>query len=502
MWRRELLDSPEVLKIIVESVPTIVLVLDEQGRIAKVNNYFERKTGYAAETVLGKDWFAMFLPEAERLEIREVFAQVMEQGTNPGHVNNILTAEGKLLSIEWFAKVIADPEQRTRWLLNVGHDITERLEYERALEDKRQEAVRANATKTRFLAAASHDLRQPLQTLVILNEGLVRVASNGQQREMLKMQKDALHGMRDLLNALLDIGKLEAGAIKPEIRAFRVSDVFDVLRSELEPLAVQQGLRLVVDQSEDTARSDPTLLMQLLQNLVGNAIRYTSRGSVRLTSKALGEWLEISVIDTGIGIASDQHELIFDEFYQVDAQERAGGLGLGLSIVKRIAELLGCEIGLESKLGNGTTFRLRVPAADEVIAPEQPQREPRPRKGRVLLVDDDAGVLAASKLLLGIDGFTVIAAASPDEAEIQLESSTEPFDIVITDYHLHDQRTGWDIVSAVRERQGRAVPAIILTGDTSPKIVNADLPCLEVLSKPVQPDHLFATVQRLLDDAR
>jgi len=504
MWRKELLESPEFQRIIVDSVPTMVLVLDEHGRVAKVNAHFEAKTGFSAAAIVGRDWFTTFIPDEDRPQIQALFAEVLEKGVNSGHVNTVLTAAGGRLEVEWFARVITDPEYRTRWLLNVGHDITERLEHEHALEAAKREAERANAAKSRFLTTASHDLRQPLQTLMILNKSLERFADGAVQHDMLAMQREALAGMRDLLNTLLDIGKLESGTIKPRIDAVPIDDVFERIRAELAPLAATNGLELVIDRSALVAESDAALLGELLQNIVANAIRYTKRGSVVLTCRNLGARLEITVVDTGIGIGEEQLELIFDEFYQVDREVSNGGLGLGLSIVKRLAALLGCEIAVESKLGEGTTFRVRVPAAIDAAespAPSVGAVSHGKLTGTVLLVDDDASVLAASRLLFELEGFDVIAAASADEVTGELGASLEPVDLIVTDYHLHDTRTGMDIVTAVRQRLGRTVPAIVVTGDTSPSMVASDLARLEVIGKPAEPEQLLATVQQLLHES-
>ena len=504
MWQQQLLESPDVQRAIVENAPTMVLLLDEQGRIAKVNAHFERKTGFAAETVIGKDWFAMFIPDADRPKIRDLFADVLEHGINSGHVNAILTAKGTRLEVEWFAQVIADPQRRTRWLLNIGHDITHRLEHEQALEAATREAERANAAKSRFLATASHDLRQPLQTLMILNSALEKLADGApQQQQMLQMQRVALTGMRALLNALLDIGKLESGTVEPDIADVSVQDVFDCVRAELGPQAEEKGVKLIVEESALVARTDAGLLTQLVQNVVANAIRYTDRGSVRLACAADGPTLEIVVADTGIGIDEQQRELIFDEFYQIDRNVSDGGLGLGLSIVKRIADLLGFEIALESELGAGSTFRISVPAAADVTATRRElSRETAPGRdtGTVLIVDDDAAVLAASQLFFEIEGFEVVTAASPDEVAAELGTLSTPIDLIVTDYHLHDVRTGMDIVATVRERLGSMVPAIVMTGDTSESVGGTDVARLEVLSKPIQPQQLLATVHRLLAD--
>ena len=502
MRHRELLENPKVQSIILDSVPTMVLLLDEQGRIAKVNSYFEKKTGFAAQTIIGKDWFSTFLPDEDRPQIQALFAEVLKTGINTGHVNAVLTADGERLEIEWFANLITDPHGRTRWLLNVGHDVTERLEYEHALESAIRDAERANAAKSRFLTAASHDLRQPLQTLVVVSEALARLADKPEQHSLLRVQRETLAVMRDLLNALLDIGKLESGAIEPEICAVQIQDVFERIRAELEPLAIDKGLELLVEKSSLVARTDAALLTQLIQNVVGNAIRYTTKGSVRLISKAIETSIEISVADTGIGIREDQRELIFDEFYKIDRDDGRGGLGLGLSIVARIAAMLDCQIALDSELGRGTTFRIRVPAAADAPAPKDTKRaatKPRGRTGTVLLVDDDATVLWATQLLFELDGFKVVVAASPEDVSAELESVSTSIDLIVTDYRLGDGQTGIDVINSVRQYFDRTIPAIVMTGDSSP-LVGENVARLEVLSKPIAPDQLLDTIQHLLEE--
>jgi hypothetical protein len=196
--------------------------------------------------------------------------------------------------------------------------------------------------------------------------------------------------------------------------------------------------------------------------------------------------------------------VIFEEFYQIDGNVSKGGLGLGLSIVKQIAKLLDYEIMIDSELGRGTTFNLRVPATVEAPAPRAESRHaarPHPSTGTVLLVDDDAAVLAASQLLFEIDGFEVIAAASPREVTSKLESAPEPIDLIVTDYHLRDTLNGIDVITAVRERYGRTIPAIVMTGDTSPSIEEDKIARLEVLSKPIEPEQLAGTIQQLLEDS-
>lgn len=488
---------------LIENAPTIVLILDERGRITKVNPYFESTTGYRAAEVLGRDWFDALLPAEDRSEMRALFGDVLVRGVNSGHVNPIVAKDGRVLQIEWFAQALTNAEGRFHGLLNIGHDVTERMEYERALEASKREAERANAAKSRFLVTASHDLRQPLQTLLLLNSSLAKTASDARHKKMLEMQGEALKGMSKLLNALLDIGKLESGAVEPKMTDVAIRDVFRRMEAEFAVQAGAKGLQLVVADCSLAARTDAELLSQLVQNVVANAIRYTREGTVRLDCRAESHRLTIAVQDTGIGIPEDQREAIFDEFYQVDRKTSNGGLGLGLSIVKRIAALLDAQIDLHSEVGKGSTFCVTLArGGDAVLEPAVARSVDRSKAGgTVLLVDDDAAVLAASKLFLEIEGYDVVAASSPRGVRAAVGERSRAIDLIVADYHLNDTETGLDIVVAVRERLGRDVPAILVTGDTSPSIGDVTLAGLQTMNKPIDTKRLLTAVESLIAGA-
>jgi PAS domain S-box-containing protein len=483
-----------------ENAPAIVLILDEHGRITRVNPYFESLTGYSSDDLVGRNWFDTCLPREDRDAIRALFERVLRDGTNAGHVNPIVTKNGELRHIEWFAQSLIGSDGLFEGLLNIGYDVTRRIEHEREVEAARREAERANATKSRFLVTASHDLRQPLQTLLLLNASLKSIATEARQLTMLEMQDSALKSMGQLLNTLLDIGKLESGTIKPKIVDVPVCAIFRAIDAEFGAQARAKGIQLTVDDSEIAARTDAALLEQLLSNLVANAIRYTRSGVVRLECHAEGDRLTIGVTDTGIGIPEDQREAIFDEFYQIDRDASNGGLGLGLSIVKRIAALLHAELRLQSEIGKGSTFSVTLARGDGDGRTQAALSSSRQRKssGTVLLVDDDANVLAASKLFLEIEGFDVVAAASPREAYTAVATGTPAIDLIITDFQLNDADTGLDMVEAVRRRLQRTVPAILVTGDTSPSAGRAALAALQTMSKPIDTDRLLAVAGKLM----
>jgi CheY-like chemotaxis protein/anti-sigma regulatory factor (Ser/Thr protein kinase) len=273
--------------------------------------------------------------------------------------------------------------------------------------------------------------------------------------------------------------------------------VLDRLRSDFEPLADEKGIRLVVEPTAEAGHTDPELLRRMLGNLLSNAIRYTASGRVHVTCTGKGHELAITVRDTGIGIPTDEVSRIFEEFYQVDrGSQRPEGLGLGLSIVKRLAALLGHRIDVESIVNQGTAFTVRLPrvalaataesaAADSIVS----------AKGLILVVDDEAAVAHATSLLLELEGFDVRVANGKDEA-LEHVASAAP-DVIVSDYHLRGLETGADVVAAVRVRLERNVPAIFVTGDTS-KIANspAKLGNATLLSKPTKVEELLGAIQR------
>lgn len=254
--------------------------------------------------------------------------------------------------------------QLTDLYMRLAAELLERVQNEEALRAARDEANRANQAKSRFLATASHDLRQPVQALSMLNGALRRKALDEDAAEAVAAQEQALTGMARLLNALLDISKLESGAIRPEIQDFELELVLKPIQTEFSELARGKGLRLEVINVTSLARSDPTLLSQILRNLLSNAIRYTQQGKICLRCLEEDGRITVEVEDSGIGIAEEHLTYIFDEFYQVKGSRGAReGYGLGLNIVRRVAKLLNHELSVRSTVGRGTTFSVRVPSA-------------------------------------------------------------------------------------------------------------------------------------------
>jgi len=356
-----------------------------------------------------------------------------------------------------------------------------------------------------FLAAASHDLRQPLQTLTLLHGALIRQSSPS-TAELLAMQAASLEAMSDLLNSLLDVSKLEAGVVKPDIADCSVATIFERLRSEFAALAQAKGLEFIVESSEAVVRSDPALLAQIIQNLVANAIRYTKAGWVQLRCLCSAASVRIEVLDTGVGIPANEVELIFEEFYQLPREpgERREGLGLGLSIVRRIADLLGHRLAVESSVGAGSCFSLSVPRV-AMSSHDSAAAVPRPHaakgaSGRILVMDDDALVARSTALLLRSEGYDVAVASHTEQACGCLCSDEPSPDLLVCDYHLGPSETGIDAIRAIRAALQRPLPAILVTGDTSSEVSKAarDIGNCRLLSKPADVDDMLDIIARVI----
>lgn len=373
-------------------------------------------------------------------------------------------------------------------------------------QEAREKARQAERAKGRFLATASHDLRQPLQAVSLLNGVLRRVARDPDMADALRQQDEAIGAMSRLLNALLDISKLESGAIKPEPADFAVSGLLEAMAREFRSVASSKGLGLHVDSCEACVHSDPGLVEQVLRNLVSNAVKYTREGGVWLRATADPPWVSIEVIDTGVGIPQDQIGLLGDEFYQIGVPSNSTreGYGLGLSIVRRLVQLLELELSVRSELGKGSTFSLRLRQAASPVAALRPRALPGLARGaggggaHILLVEDDPEVRNATRMLLKAEGYGVTAAASSLEA-LQRAREIGGIALVVTDFHLGAGETGVQVILRLREMLNAPVKAVLITGDTSSAI--KELPHdanLRILSKPVHAEAFLGLVRELL----
>jgi signal transduction histidine kinase/CheY-like chemotaxis protein len=372
---------------------------------------------------------------------------------------------------------------------------------------RKDEAEKANAAKTRFLASASHDLRQPLHTIGLL-AGILRDRTRSDDARDLACKVEAsVAVMQNLFSSLLDISKLDAGAIRPSIVDFQVDDVLKRVEANYAPQAMEKGLAFEVVKSSAVVRSDPIVLERILGNLVTNAIRYTNQGRILAGCRRCGEKLRILVLDTGIGIAAADLAIVFDEFVQLanPERDRSKGLGLGLSIVKRSADLLGHPLIVRSTPGKGSIFGIEVPLSGAATAAARAGLEASPHAGSlegafVIVIDDDPASRAAMEALLRHWGCHVAAAGSPDEATRALDAHLRAPDLIVTDYRLPEGTAGIDAIVAIRMQAEPRVPAIVVTGDvTAPVLDEARLEAVALLHKPVDIEMLRRTARAFLD---
>ncbi len=373
-------------------------------------------------------------------------------------------------------------------------------------EDARRVAEHAERAKTRFLAAASHDLRQPMHAISLL-VGILRPRSSGAEREIMARLERSVDVMDALFNAILDLSKLDSGAVKPEIAELPLRAILQAIELHFAPEAAAKNLALSVFASRAVVKTDAALLERALRNLVSNAIKYTREGRVLVGCRRRGGRLLIAVWDTGVGIAADHLDQVFEEYFQVDGspRDRSQGLGLGLSIVRRLARLLGSEIEVSSVPGAGSRFGLEVPLASYCRI-ETGSRAAEPRRwaaleGKfVLVVDDEADARFGTEALLREWGCHSASAGSLEQLSVTLERELRFPDAVIADYRIGARETGLEAISAVRAYTGENTPALIVTGE---EFLEADAltaaAVFPVVKKPVAVEelrrHLLAALE-------
>jgi signal transduction histidine kinase/CheY-like chemotaxis protein len=387
-----------------------------------------------------------------------------------------------------------------------------RLEYENRrlvehLKEEKERAERANEVKTRFLAAASHDLRQPLNAIGLFVDALdARMGLPDARRIMdnLKLSTQSLNG---LLNSMLDLSKLDAGAVKPELCDYDLQLLLDQVALEFGPQAASRGLRLRIRGCAVSVRSDPIMLARVLRNLLSNAIRYTSAGTVLLGCRRRHASVRIEVHDTGPGIPASEIDHVFEEFYQLanPERDRDKGLGLGLAIVKRLAALLQHELSVRSCAGKGSVFAITVPTVRAISRPAvpAPAYQDDMADAFVVVIDDDESIRVAMGEILRSWGCRALLADSADSALRQLTADDGTPDLIVADYRLREGKTGVEGIELINAHVGKLVPGIIVTGDIAPERVReAKASGYRLLHKPVSAASLRSLASYVIQKAQ
>lgn len=434
-------------------------------------------------------------------------------GTHVVALMNLLMKPDEDGLVEGFVADITERVQAQQRLQSLNEELEQRvaartLELQtlnQQLREARDAAEAANNSKDKYLAAASHDLLQPLNAARLLVSTLRERKLPSAEQLLVERTHQALEGAEDLLSDLLEIARLDQSAIRPDLDLHPLDELLAPLLSEFDEVARAAGLRLRKRIPALAVRTDHRLLSRILRNFLSNACRYTERGSVMLAARRRGENVRLEVWDTGRGIPADQLEAIFLEFNQLDVGRAADrrGVGLGLAIVDRIAGILGCQVQVRSVPGRGSVFAIEVPLVRDLPAPVAADSVPRPVTGdplpgrRLLVIDNEDAILASMAALLGQWGCEVLLASDFDEALSVLKGRAP--EVILADYHLDHGQTGCDAVHRLRLQFAAELPAVMITADRSDECRRA-LQKLGVplLNKPVKPGKLRAVLSLLL----
>lgn len=496
-------ESEAWFQTLLDTAPDAMVIVDGEGRIEIVNNQAERMFDYGRDELRGKT-IEMLLPDrVRRRHVGHRSEYVQGPSIRPMGGDFDLVARRKDGS-EFPVEISLSPVEmgETTFVSSVIRDVTERKKMEQEIIAAQMAAERANKANSAFLAAASHDLRQPVQALSLLNGALRRTVKDQRALEMIENQEHSLTAMTNLLNSLLDISRLDAGAVKPEFEEFPMQRLIDRLSAEFSRQATHKGLKFESSSCQAIVRSDPNLLSEIIQNFVSNAIRYTDKGSVKLRCIEAEDCCSIEVEDTGVGIEDDQLEAIFKEFHQVKMPgSNKEGFGLGLAIVRRLADLLEHRVSVRSTPGSGSCFSLALPTLTGTITMSSDDDtsdavDHSVVSGLIILIEDDVAVANAWELLLEAEGYQVATGASVSEAKALIRHLTATPALIISDFHLLDGSTGVEAVAEIRKFYDKSLPSFIVSGDTSKVVKDARL--LEnctVMSKPVNTARLLSAAR-------
>jgi PAS domain S-box-containing protein len=503
-----LAQSESQFRELAQMVPVGICHLDAEGRYTYVNDRLIEITGRQREDLLGRSW-------EESIESSD-FIKIPPEGSENGRERKAGVFEfqyarptGTVRFVQGEIQTEVDASGQLLGYIAAVTDITLRKLAEAELIIAKQQADTANMAKTRFLAAASHDLRQPIQAINLFRDALAQTEMSAEQKTIAGFLSKSVHSLGELLYSLLDISKLDAGQVRPQLEQIKVEDLFKAVDAEFSSLACQKGLRfkLFYPFKDVFLVTDPSLLMSVLRNLIDNAFKYTEKGGVLVGFRKRGQSGIIQVWDSGVGIESEVGEQVFEECFQVSnpARDRTLGLGLGLSIARRMARLLGGDVRYESRIGRGTVFEIVLPLAEPHAVAENAEVVPRRDMAahgledgacifgwRVVVVDDDPMVAKSIELSLMTLGAKVCVFHSAEQALASPE-------IIGADFYISDfSLPGLDGVSfldSIQQLCTAPIKAVLVTGETSPERMEmASTSPWRVIFKPVDLAGLLAVM--------
>ncbi len=486
-----------VLRSVIDALPEALLVLDVEGRVKQANPAASAMFTMAAEGLAGR-------PAGELLAHPSGGPPDQALLDCTAFVNAYRRQSGEVFMGETVVAPIREDDGAVSGYVNVIRDVTEDIRVAREAQAARQAAEAANVSKTKFMAAASHDLRQPLHAMHLFLDSLQRRVSGAEANELVNNVKLSLESLDEMFGQLLDISRLEGGVIAPAARDVSFNRLTAIIAPQASRLAAERGLRFRVRPCNQAIRTDPVLFERILRNLVTNAIRYTRTGGVLVGCRRRGDTLRIAVWDSGRGIPDERMEEAFSEFHRIEEEgDDHRGLGLGLTIVRRLANVLGHRLVVASRPGRGSMFGIEVPLAVQTATGIVNQVE-RLQGGvisgaKIALIDDDPTVVDSTKRLLEDWGCEVTAARATGDLLAALKLAGRP-DLVLCDYRLKDGVTGLMLVSKIRDTYGSDIPAIVITADTHRSIHQQiiDGNC-RLLLKPLPPARLKSLATLLLN---
>lgn len=492
--------SEERLKALINATTDdVVVLLDSSFRLEIVNERAAQGFGGTVDQVTGRS-LDEFMPPSIANKRREYAQKVMTSGRTVRFEDH---RAGR-----WYDNnmcPVLDEDGTPQAVAIFARDITERKIMEQALAEAKETAEKANSAKSRFLSTVNHDLRQPLHAIKLLLKTLSLARLDLPAKTVVEDINDALRSTEDLLDGLLDISKLEAGSFTPKKANFHFAPFAWQLQRQFKATATEVGKVIRVFPSDAILYTDPILLARILQNFIENAIHHTRGNCVLVGCRRAGDHRRIEVWDSGYGIPTDQLDKIFDEFYQIGnpARNSRQGLGLGLAVARRMADLLDLRIEVRSISGKGSVFAVEVPLGEEnEQAPgDRPTTTPSSvrRQGIILVVDDDQAVLNATKMLLCTFGYDAIGAASAEEALDWIKQRGNHVDLVLLDYRLPNRWDGVRLIQSIRTASDREVSAVLLTGDTSVKrLQEVRRSGIPVLHKPFDPTELLRFIEEVM----
>ena len=535
-------DGERRIRLVTDAMPALIAYVDAEERYRFVNEPYRQWLDRPVEEILGRQMGDLvtaelydrrkdFVDRALAGEVVDFEVELTPSGTREpryGHVSFVPHLGDERQSLGFFTLMQDITERRqadaaikeanetlerrvaertaalTRLNVQLKREIADRREIETALQIAKSEAEQANLSKTRFLAAASHDLLQPLNAARLFVSALADLDHSKPNRGLINNIEVSLSAVEDLLAALLDISKLDAGAVLPELVDFPITSLLGPLVTEHQALAEDRGLALRHVSSRAVVHSDIRLLRSIIQNFLSNAIRYTRRGRILLGCRRCGTGLRIEIWDTGAGIPADKFDEIFEEFRQLDtAGGHDRGIGLGLAIVKRAAKTLDLPIAVRSLVGKGSVFSVTVPIGHKRPAAVHRSATRRPfgqfADPVLLVIDDQRSILDGMRAMLGGWGCTALVAASGEEALDLMAGLSRPPDLVIADYHLGAETTGVTEICRIRRMLEKPVPGIIITANNTPEVqALVQQHGLRLLRKPLNPAQLRALLTQLL----